>query len=164
MQKLPPQDLSSIRQIIVHEDHPSVATPASYGQGLIPFCRKNPKISIERRVDVWRTEFAGAGYTKRSTTFVIQDIMVWVHETALLSSKGMPSGSFKLVLHGPTPQASQQLHDAVVQCEIVQEAALEAAQREGKQHPFQWHGVSRNFPEVAKDILRAICPYASRQK
>ncbi|KAI2484504.1 hypothetical protein Ptr902_03444 [Pyrenophora tritici-repentis] len=51
--------LSRIRHIIVDEAHASVAYPQCHVLGLIPILQKNPRLSIERRVDIWNTVTTG---------------------------------------------------------------------------------------------------------
>ncbi|KAL8668323.1 MAG: hypothetical protein Q9168_007045 [Polycauliona sp. 1 TL-2023] len=46
-----------IHKIVLHEDRPSVAHPECHARGLIPFCRQNPQLHIERRVNIWRVLF-----------------------------------------------------------------------------------------------------------
>jgi hypothetical protein len=65
----------------------------------------------------------------------------------------MPSSSFRLILHGPSPAASQELHDAVVRSAIQQEAAPEVVRCEGVQHVFYWNKVTEDFPQAIKEVL-----------
>ncbi|KAM0237404.1 hypothetical protein ACHAP5_009034 [Fusarium lateritium] len=44
----------SIRELIINEDRMSVAYSAVHPVGLIPFCKENPKLHIEHRVNLWR--------------------------------------------------------------------------------------------------------------
>ena len=48
------ETLLGISKIVLHEDRRSVARPESHAQGLIPYCRQNPQLRIERRVSMWR--------------------------------------------------------------------------------------------------------------
>ncbi|EDU41139.1 conserved hypothetical protein [Pyrenophora tritici-repentis Pt-1C-BFP] len=44
---------------VLDEDLVAIAHPASHAQGLIPYCQKNPKMRIEKRVDMWRNLLQG---------------------------------------------------------------------------------------------------------
>jgi hypothetical protein len=66
----------------------------------------------------------------------LQGITKWIHEARILAARGMPAGSFELVLRGPSREASQYLHDVVVNAAILQEAALEAGRHADDQHDF----------------------------
>lgn len=148
----------SLRRILLHEDHPSVTMPESHGQGFITICQENTKLVVERRVDIWQTSVLGRSDLRRAPVFVLQDIMAWIHEAKDLRGKGMTVNSFKLVLHGPSAHASQQLLDIVVQSAMLQQAALEDARRQDKNHPFQWQNPAHDFPEVIKEILHGDIP------
>lgn len=50
-----------IRKIVLHEDRVSVGNPECHVLGLVPFCLENPRLHIERRVNIWRNLF-GAGF------------------------------------------------------------------------------------------------------
>lgn len=46
-----------LRSIRLLEDKLAVAYPESHAQGLIKFCIENPRLHVERRVDLWRNVF-----------------------------------------------------------------------------------------------------------
>jgi hypothetical protein len=52
-----------IRNILLHEDRESVAFPESHVLGLIPFCKENPRLRVDRRVNLWRNVLPSGDYT-----------------------------------------------------------------------------------------------------
>lgn len=46
-----------LRKIRLHEDRVRVAYPETHAQGLIKFCIENPKLHIQRHLDLWRNIF-----------------------------------------------------------------------------------------------------------
>ncbi|OIW27654.1 hypothetical protein CONLIGDRAFT_634000 [Coniochaeta ligniaria NRRL 30616] len=52
-----PKYRNHIRHIVLNEDREAVAFPESHGKGLVPFCRENPRLRIERRVNLWTNLF-----------------------------------------------------------------------------------------------------------
>jgi len=157
--RLSPSNRSNLRKIVIQEDHPSVVSPASHAQGLIAFCQENPSFRVVRRVDIWRTTLVpSSDRIFRSAKHDLQHIMMWVHEARILRKRGMPADSFELVLHGPSPEASQHIHNVIVNAAILQEAARETARRINKRHAFTYHPVSDDFPQVVKEILRGEIP------
>ncbi|KAL8993394.1 MAG: hypothetical protein Q9169_006384 [Polycauliona sp. 2 TL-2023] len=119
-----------IHKIVLHEDRPSVAHPECHARGLIPFCRQNPQLHIERRVNIWRVLFVRENFgSERSRNFIHErterlDMMSqdeaakwddhdrvaalslpvvfsrWITEAEALSANGMPARSFSLVFDG----------------------------------------------------------------
>ncbi|KAL0765338.1 hypothetical protein CaCOL14_012087 [Colletotrichum acutatum] len=50
-----PEELRGhLRRIILDEDRQAVAKQQCHALGLIPFCKENPGLRIERRVNLWR--------------------------------------------------------------------------------------------------------------
>ncbi|KAE8839981.1 hypothetical protein HRS9122_06586 [Pyrenophora teres f. teres] len=102
----------NIRHMVLDEDLVAIAHPASHAQGLIPYCQKNPKMRIERRVDMWRNllpggatpfqTYAAQSYRKDEleAKYVTNAVGDWIIEANALSSLGMPTDVFSLVLDG----------------------------------------------------------------
>ncbi|KAL7770375.1 hypothetical protein CFE70_000309 [Pyrenophora teres f. teres 0-1] len=98
--------------MVLDEDLVAIAHPASHAQGLIPYCQKNPKMRIERRVDMWRNllpggatpfqTYAAQSYRKDEleAKYVTNAVGDWIIEANALSSLGMPTDVFSLVLDG----------------------------------------------------------------
>ncbi|KAI4627013.1 uncharacterized protein J4E87_004355 [Alternaria ethzedia] len=158
LEELAPKPREQLRKIVIQEDHPSVASSKTHAQGLISFCQANPKVRIERRVNVWPTEFVyRSNYFAHHTKVIVKMIATWINEVKILYQMGMPAGCFTLVLHGPSEAASQQLSDAITRAAIWLEGTVELARREQRQfHPFQ--GITEDFVDVIKEMLRGEIP------
>ncbi|KAI4665200.1 uncharacterized protein J4E88_010525 [Alternaria novae-zelandiae] len=158
LEELAPKPREQLRKIVIQEDHPSVASSKTHAQGLISFCQANPKVRIERRVNVWPTEFVyRSNYFAHHTKVIVKMIATWINEVKILYQMGMPAGCFTLVLHGPSEEASQQLSDAITRAAIWLEGTVELARREQRQfHPFQ--GITEDFVDVIKEMLRGEIP------
>ena len=125
-----------IRKIVLHEKNRAVAWPQCHAQGFIPFCQRNPKLRIERRVDLWKAILPDASgllidnENPRSANarsdpcdsaqadsitsgFHNQGcIASWIMEVMSLHSLGMPSQSFRMVIDGDlTPTQSTRIFD-----------------------------------------------------
>ncbi|KAI1605153.1 hypothetical protein PtrCC142_002651 [Pyrenophora tritici-repentis] len=93
---------------VLDEDLVAIAHPASHAQGLIPYCQKNPKMRIEKRVDMWRNLLQGGAtpfhYGARQddleSKYVTDAVGDCVIEANALSSLRMPKDVFTLVLDG----------------------------------------------------------------
>ena len=97
---------------ILHEDRPSICMPECHAVGLISYRRENPKLRINRCVDLWRNVFAQAavrasasGSVSTNTlhsTEIIDSIAPWIMEAHALEPLGMltPTSSFSLLLDG----------------------------------------------------------------
>ncbi|KAF2822273.1 hypothetical protein CC86DRAFT_410645 [Ophiobolus disseminans] len=159
LKQLSPEIRQNVREVVIQEDHLSVLLPASHAQGLNPLFRKNPRLVVKKRVDLWRTTLVlNSNRVFRSAKHDLQGIMRWVHEARVLRQRGMPANSFELVLHGPSPEASQHIHNVVVNAAILQEAAREIGRQNNMENAFTCHPVSVDFPDVIKQILRGEIP------
>jgi hypothetical protein len=152
---------SHLRSIVIQEDNQSVASPKTHAQGLIPFCIANPRLRIERRVDIWPTELVAESIPTNfpmHARYVVEEIATWIHEAKIVRQMGMPGKSFKLVLHGPSKQASQRRSDAVMRAAIWQDGAAEIARREERRFTYNQHGIANDFVDVIKEMLRDEIP------
>ena len=158
LEGLAPKAREQLRRIVIQEDHPSVASSITHAQGLISFCQANPKVRIERRVDIWPTEFVyRSNYFEHHTHEIVIMIGTWINEVKILYQMGMPADCFTLVLHGPSEAASQQLSDAITRAAIWLEGTVELARREQRRfYPFQ--GITEDFADVIKEMLRGEIP------
>lgn len=169
-----------IRNVVLHEDRQSVAHPECHVLGLIPFCLQNPRLHIERRVNVWRVLFtmkrfdareltnvyehterlemlSGQGegdrwssYDGRCTSHIPEVFSRWITEGRALSANGMPAHSFSLVFDGD-PAPGQS--SAVF--EIVKEdAARQVAQA-------QWYNDPDHSPSPSFQVMKAAGFYVS---
>lgn len=112
-----------MRDIFLHEDRQAVAWPEGHAQGLIQFCRENPKLRIERHVDLWRNVFQfNARDQHRNKKYRVpklepvgltRGIATWIMEALALAPAGMPEQSFTLILDGdPAPKLCAEIFPA----------------------------------------------------
>ncbi|KAJ0335087.1 hypothetical protein COL922a_009759 [Colletotrichum nupharicola] len=120
-----------LRKIVLDENRTAVACPERHALGLIQFCRQNPLLKIERRVQFWSNALQDEGYFHSMTKYVLRDewriqsaqitqsIWKWVQEALALAPAGMPDNSFSLILDGQRlPNLATQMFQAVVQRDI----------------------------------------------
>ncbi|EXF76433.1 hypothetical protein CFIO01_11820 [Colletotrichum fioriniae PJ7] len=132
LQSIPAAMRAQLRKIVLVEDYRSVAHPESHARGLIPFCRENPLLRVERRVNLWRNLFQvdkrwytphqQCEHQNRAATRALRSrditstVALWVTEALALGPAGMPAASFSLVLDGdPAPQLCARIFQTVVQ-------------------------------------------------
>lgn len=156
------QTRAQFRHVVLHEDYESIARPASHARGLIPFCKENHKLRIERPVKLWQTAMP---IDKRSYSYYFMDdrwqdmrgppieevrndkltsrtisraVGEWIVEAHLLLSLGMPQESFTLVLDGePTPEKSTTVFD-IIQRDIAWQTALDISYKRGSLPTPSW--------------------------
>ncbi|CAE7033034.1 hypothetical protein PTTW11_05125 [Pyrenophora teres f. teres] len=158
LEHLGPKQRMHVRKIVIQEDHTSVGLPQTHARGLIPFCIENPDLRIERRIDIWRTDFIPKSeHFSADIPYIVSDVAKWISEARLLRIMGMPSTSFSLVLHGPTEEASQQLCDAMIKAAIWHEGAQEVARRTGSKWE-DYYGIAEDFFDVIKAMVRGDIP------
>jgi hypothetical protein len=122
-----------IRNIVVHEDRYAVPYQSCHVEGLIPFCKENPRLRIERRVSLWRTIFPEDCIASwnidmdttatRNGTFEIlwgfdiaKRVGAWLEDTIAALHLGMPHDSMTLVLDGdPAPELCEDIFQKVIQ-------------------------------------------------
>ncbi|KAJ3956616.1 hypothetical protein N0V92_006851 [Colletotrichum tropicale] len=140
LQSLPVSSRMHLRRLILNEDREAVADPQCHGIGLIPFCKENPLLRVERRVSLWRNAFQTdtayrspeARYKPRyrytpwamDSAQVTHNVASWVIEALALEPAGMPPGSFSLLLDGqPVPWQCTQVFQLIVQRDAAWQAA-----------------------------------------
>jgi hypothetical protein len=102
LESVPQAAQAQIRHMVLLEDQPSIANSPSHAQGLLPFCRSNPQLYIQRVVDVWKVGLSPPTRNPVSPLFagsVGLSLGRWILEASRLQELGMPDGSFQLVLH-----------------------------------------------------------------
>lgn len=127
LSSLPSKVRLHLRRLRLLENDVCVAFPESHAQGLISFCLENPRLRVERRVNLWKAIFqqpnrhgplhhsvneldgdpegqyldaktdAETGF---STDMITDNLALWIMEAAALVPAGMPENSFTLVLDG----------------------------------------------------------------
>ncbi|KAF2113297.1 hypothetical protein BDV96DRAFT_648264 [Lophiotrema nucula] len=133
-----------LRHIVLLEDRESIANPWSHARGLIPYCRQNEALRIERVVNLWRTAFlvgdqqylyiTGDSWAVRTgalhndqlqAKYISKAVCNWLSEALALEALGMPEHSFKLTLDGePTPNNTTEVF-RIVQRDAAFQAALD---------------------------------------
>ncbi|KAF5675545.1 hypothetical protein FHETE_2542 [Fusarium heterosporum] len=124
LKQLPQCQRRLIQLLILNEDKAATGNPQSHIFGLIPFCKENPKLQIEHRVNVWTNMLvAGEELTSSRMAFVIEwppdpeddsirrshqtpghsaavHFAYWVLHTLAAIEDGMPAQSYKLLFDG----------------------------------------------------------------
>ena len=109
-----------------------------HARGFIPFCQENNEFNIERHIGLFSNllpeeDFGSAGpYLDIEHWFGV--LISWMEEALLLSSEGMPAGSFTLVLDGAT-QASAEVWKVFKFAAASQQARLQQRQLMGLSLP-----------------------------
>ncbi|TIC93696.1 hypothetical protein CH35J_009698 [Colletotrichum higginsianum] len=153
LKSLPDTVRCHLRKLVLLEDKQAAPFQESHGLGLIPFCKENPLLRIERRVSLWNNAF----HESRSSTFLFEtpqdqyerlirldknsldsslvtaSVAPWIMEALALAPAGMPASSFSLLLDGnPLPQLCTSIFQSVVQRDLCwQSAMLEAVKHNG---------------------------------
>ncbi|KAI1418376.1 hypothetical protein F5Y13DRAFT_196174 [Hypoxylon sp. FL1857] len=182
LESIPASTRAEIRKIVIDEDHPSIGNPAGHARGLIPFCKENPRLKIERRANLWRNVFLGSLLNKRNvfsytrvyypdirdvthqlSATMTGSISLWAMEALALIPAGMPQDSFCLVFDGdPEPSKSSELFQHVIQQDATWQAAMEECVRRGflgrfdflKNEEFRYDCYFyRGFPKALCDIV-----------
>ncbi|KAF2437272.1 hypothetical protein P171DRAFT_184198 [Karstenula rhodostoma CBS 690.94] len=135
-----------VRQIILLEDRVTVANSPSHVQGLLPFYRANPRLHIQRVVNVWEV-----GITPE-TRFAIEPLRIsaitkslgcWILETMRLQGQ-IPEGSFQLILDGnPTLDITSEAFRLMMHGAALHNALNELFDRQVLPRPSLLHS-SRN--------------------
>lgn len=155
LERLPPATRMHLRSIVIDEDRKSVADGKTHARGLIPLCRENLKIRIERRVDVFLQHDL---FDRVSLEEGIEEIAPWFSETKFLERLGMPPGSFSLILHGPTPRASQRLSDLLIKIAIWDEGCTILKHRMGPSSQYVAYPMYRGFADGVKKMVTGEIP------
>jgi len=130
LNSLSEENRQSLRKVVLHEDRPSIACPATHGLGLIRFMNECPLLRIERHVSLLRSAFlevaqgpmfdinSGGGEIEDSHILMpngtywdyldgglpgqqaFRLVSMWVAEALVLPPAGMPAQRFRLVLDG----------------------------------------------------------------
>ncbi|TDZ36799.1 hypothetical protein C8035_v008819 [Colletotrichum spinosum] len=173
LNSLPRDPRCSIRNIVLNEDRLGVAYAEAHGLGLIPHCKENPRLRIERRVDMWRTVFRSTTLEDRPYDsesggmydYVIsQQVALWIMEALELEPAGMPPGSFSLVLDGDG-MSGEAFRTVVQRDAIIQHASELLSERKVLPHlPYftkrtkqsgvltNWY-VLEGFPQAIQNIV-----------
>ncbi|TEA16437.1 hypothetical protein C8034_v001323 [Colletotrichum sidae] len=168
LNSLPREPRCSIRNIVLNEDRVGVAYAEAHGLGLIPHCKENPQLRIERRVDMWRTVFRSSTLEFFAPTEgedggiygldITQPVALWVMEALELEPAGMPPGSFTLVLDGDRT-SGEAFRSVVLRDAELQKASELLLERKVMPHlPVRgvktppWY-VFEGFPQAVQDLV-----------
>ena len=144
--------------IILNETKMAASRPEHHARGLIPFCRENPKLQIERRLAISASRYPEPCSDRGDVwdmSGCFQETMLWIEAALELSTLGMPAQSFTLVIYGGSDFWQVFKHAAALQ-----EATYELLQRKGRPIPPRPHSPRYNcistFPENFSKIIREI--------
>ncbi|RSL47054.1 hypothetical protein CEP54_013593 [Fusarium duplospermum] len=163
-----------LRKMVVHEDHVSVAHPQRHAQGLIPFCRENPRLRIERRVDVLnaiiqQTELGHLSslpissrdepnFRYRISYSCITEVVAdWLLEGLATVDAGMPADAFTLVLDsGPATDLCSDIFQRTVHHGLAWQTALERCYSLGILQAPSQHIPEHIFANAPQDLWQAL--------
>ncbi|KAH7363384.1 hypothetical protein B0T11DRAFT_93367 [Plectosphaerella cucumerina] len=146
-----------MRRIVLNEDLPSLRGlhPECHAQGLIPYCKENPRLRVERRVSIWNVVVNGSVYTSNPPSHIFGRVVaLWIVEAHDLAALGMPAGSFSLLLDGdPIPEHSTHLFQTVLHRDVAWQLVIAAWQKLKPQAlPIEWNMSFDDLPEIMRDI------------
>jgi len=177
LNSLPLATRTQLRKMVVHEDRLSVCCPASHVRGLVPFCRENPALRIERRVDLWWNCFMNArpddflGNTRMwlvysthidnqqelvSAEEITEPVAEWMVEA---SHPSIPEAITLTLDGGPAPDHMARIFQEVVQRDAAWQTAVVRAFT-SEHHPYEFLRGRSNDPfmyEGFPELLQAIC-------
>lgn len=149
LESVPRTSWKHFRSIKLIEDEVSMVISVSHSLGLVPFCRLNPKARVERVVNVWKVaitpEFSTA-MNPLQTSSIIKALGRWILETSRLSQRGMPDGSYRLILDGnSTPEKTSEAFQVMNESIALQAAFELCYDREIFSQPTWVEFYTRNF-------------------
>ncbi|EEU38857.1 uncharacterized protein NECHADRAFT_25596, partial [Fusarium vanettenii 77-13-4] len=159
--QLPEPRRLQIRNIIINEDRLAVGRSEGHILGLIPFCRENPKLRVEQRVNLWRNlllrvhiprpsvavQLAELGYSndrdhKLYKSATSSALASWGFHVMEVMGKGMPAGTFSFFLDGdPDLNFSSEIFDTQVHPNVAWLKAYAECSSQG------------SFPQPYRDIF-----------
>jgi len=160
---------SHLRSIVINENRASVAHPESHAQGLIPYCRENPKLRVDHRASIWRTllvhysmlhNFYSPRYTHLRSNLMAWSatswVITWIGEALLLKATSMPKSSYTLNLEGSS-DLTQQIWDHLKRAAAAQEASWEMVRRGDMQLSNElFVNLGRPYLHIAAELPRAV--------
>jgi hypothetical protein len=184
VQRLSPRDRQKVRSIQLDETFNAVSRPESHVAGLIPFCVENPRLRVERHVALLENilplssdhldqtnERQTAMYDNIGPEELLVALWMWIDDAIQLPGKGMPLGSFKLIISSTGPEM-QQAWSVVKTAAMFQEALGEWAEYHGKnpsapmRADINWHWelwplqlhIPPHFAQTIRDIALGVSP------
>ncbi|RSL72429.1 hypothetical protein CEP53_001131 [Fusarium sp. AF-6] len=174
LNSLPIHQRLQLRKMAVHEDHVSVAHPQRHARGLIPFCRENPRLRIERRVDVpnaiiQQTELGHLSSLpipsrdepniryQISYSCITEVVADWLLEGLATVDAGMPANAFTLVLDsGPATDLCSDIFQRTVHHGLAWQTALERCYALGILRAPSRHIPEYTFANAPQDLWQAL--------
>ncbi|KAH7254432.1 hypothetical protein B0J15DRAFT_512699 [Fusarium solani] len=173
LERLPNETRRQFRSVILREDHVPMHSPECHAHGLIPFCKENPHLHIERRISLFQNAIHHVpGLTRLTrlvekthdediplkTRWITRNLCGWLLEALAAVDAGMPETSFTLVLDGdPDINTCSDIFQQVVHRDIACERAYQKRQAEDGSPT---HGrypvcefVQEGFPEAIDHLL-----------
>lgn len=176
--ELPTSARKHVRRIIVEEDHRAVALPESHAQGFARFWKENPKLRIERRVNLCEAVLFTDQYhgyalvhvertqdnVKCDISGAVDTMRYWIDEAmALERYHGVSKTAFSLTFKAP-PGIRQQIWDAMKLTAAVQEAGEELCRRGRLEERFEWTGSrDRQYLKRPPQYISIEFPVAIRE-
>ncbi|KAK2033543.1 hypothetical protein LX32DRAFT_74198 [Colletotrichum zoysiae] len=164
LESLSKDSRSNIKNIVLDEDRAAVAFAECHAMGLVPYCQENPRLRVERRVNMWRTVFqtktvndlSESMNPQEGTTFHLDDMSccmgVWILEALELEPAGMPPGSFTLTFDGD--RVCSIMFENVVQRDAAWQEAIDLCFERNIFPPVPWlkrRRDSRNFMDMDEE-------------
>ena len=155
LERLTPKKRAQVRKIVIQKDYASLGLSQTQARGLVPYLLENPRLRIERRVDIWGTVLIPNRERSYGVERALEDVAAWIHEASMPWIMDLPTGSFSLVLHGPNERASELLCNAVLQAAMWQDGAKELTRRGNMQGMTP---IADDFVDVIKAVVRGDVP------
>ncbi|KAH4603637.1 hypothetical protein HBI24_109770 [Parastagonospora nodorum] len=152
LQQLPLDIRVHIRQIVIEEDNPAVNESYAHIRGMERFWRENPSLKVEQRVDIWKTILIpqSSPITLFDTEVQVRD---WIIQGRALCHQKTSIGSYSLVLHGPSTNASQNLSDVMIKLAKWQLGNVEFLNRVEQKFDRGTHCVTEDYSSIIKEIV-----------
>lgn len=81
-----------------------------------------------------------------------------IAESRLTRAKGIPKGSFTVVLHGQSPRASKQLADMLRTAAMLYDVSATDGRREGDRGRFTSYVTHEDFVPLIKELMNGELP------
>ncbi|KAI4906908.1 hypothetical protein J4E90_010111 [Alternaria incomplexa] len=150
LERLTPQKRAQVRKIVIQENYTGLRLSQTHARGLAPYLLENPRLRIERRVNSWGTALVRNDERPYGIEYCLADVVAWIHEASMPWIMDLPTGSFSLVLHGPTEEASQLLCNAIIRAAIWQDGAEKLKLRTAP--------IVDDFVDIIKAVVRGDVP------
>ncbi|KAJ4142818.1 hypothetical protein NW754_010257 [Fusarium falciforme] len=163
-----------LRKMVLREDRAAIAQQERHARGLIPFCKENPRLRIERRVDVLNAIFQKSELSLMSSVpissrdepniryelsshWITETVANWLLEGLATVDAGMPADAFTLVLDsGPATDLCSDVFHNVVHRRLAWQTALERCYSQGILAPPSPDNPEYTYCNVSQDLWQAL--------